>query len=100
MIKSFRCADTALLFQRKVVTRFSRFENVARRKLEQLYQAGNVNDLRIPPGNRLESLSGDRKGQFSIRVNDRYRLCFRWPDDGPEDVEMSITTDEMKQCPS
>lgn len=87
--KSFRCADTGLPFQRlRRVGRFNNIERVARRKLEQLDQAGSVNDLRVPPGNRLEILRGDRKGQYSIRINDRYRVCFNWVRDGPEGVEM------------
>ncbi|MHB8805791.1 MAG: type II toxin-antitoxin system RelE/ParE family toxin, partial [Coriobacteriia bacterium] len=63
-------------------------ESVARRKLLQLEIAGVLDDLRIPPGNRLEALKGDRAGQHSIRVNDQYRICFRWTQAGPEDVEI------------
>jgi proteic killer suppression protein len=63
-------------------------EKVARRKLRQLHIAGSLEDLRIPPGNRLESLRGDRKGQMSIRINDQYRICFRWTPTGPADVEI------------
>jgi proteic killer suppression protein len=61
---------------------------VARRKLRQLEIANQLDDLRIPPGNRLEALRGDRAGQHSIRINDQYRLCFRWSDSGAEDVEL------------
>ena len=88
MIKSFRCADTEALFNRHRGRRFVNIEAVARRKLEQLNQAGQLDDLRIPPGNRLESLKGDRLGQHSIRVNDQFRVCFRWTEGGPEDVEI------------
>jgi len=66
--------------------------NLARgavRKLTILEYATSLDDLRSPPGNRLESLSGDRKGQFSIRINDQFRICFRWIDDGAEDVEIT-----------
>jgi proteic killer suppression protein len=61
---------------------------VARRKIRQLEIASRLDDLRIPPGNRLEALRGDRAGQHSIRINDQYRLCFRWSDGGAEDVEL------------
>ncbi len=88
MIKSFRCPDTEALFNRIRVPRFVNIEVVARRKLEQLNQAGRLEDLRIPPGNRLEGLKGDRSGQHSIRINDQFRACFRWTDAGPEDVEI------------
>jgi proteic killer suppression protein len=60
----------------------------AKRKLDQLNQAAELRDLRAPPGNRLERLKGDRRGQHSIRINDRYRVCFRWTVEGPEDVEI------------
>jgi proteic killer suppression protein len=62
--------------------------NVAYRKLDQLDSATEILDLRIPPGNRLEALRGDRKGQYSIRINEQYRICFKWTDAGPEDVEI------------
>ena len=89
MIKSFRCADTEALFNRSRVPRFVNIDAAARRKLEQLNQAGRLEDLRIPPGNRLEALKGDRSGQHSIRINDRYRVCFRWNETGAEDVEIA-----------
>ncbi|MGH8557353.1 MAG: type II toxin-antitoxin system RelE/ParE family toxin [Methylococcales bacterium] len=69
------------------VARFVNFETVSRRKLEQLNQAGHVDDLRVPPGNRLEALKGDRAGQYSIHVNDQFRVCFRWTGTDAEDVE-------------
>ena len=61
---------------------------VARRKLDQLDSAEQLGDLRVPPGNRLEALLGDRRGQYSIRINQRYRVCFRWSEQGPADVEI------------
>jgi proteic killer suppression protein len=88
MIVSFRDTDTATLAGGKRVKRFVAFESVARRKLRQLEIAGRLDDLRIPPGNRLEALKGDCSGQHSIRINDQYRVCFRWTVAGPEDVEI------------
>jgi proteic killer suppression protein len=88
VIVSFRCSDTEALFNRRRVARFVNIETVARRKLEQLHQAGRVDDLRIPPNNRLEKLKGDRAEQWSIRINDQFRLCFRWTAQGAEDVEI------------
>jgi proteic killer suppression protein len=88
MIKSFACADTEALSKGERVRRFLGIAAVAQRKLRQLQIAGRLNDLRIPPGNRLESLVGDRKGQHSIRVNEQWRICFRWTDAGVEDVEI------------
>lgn len=70
------------------VARFANVETVAMRKLAMLNQAARLDDLRIPPGNRLEALTGNRAGQHSIRVNDQLRVCFRWTDAGPEDVEI------------
>ncbi len=70
------------------MARFARIESVARRKLRQLEIAGRLDDLRVPPGNRLEALKDDRIGQHSIRVNDQFRLCFRWTPAGPADVEI------------
>lgn len=88
MIRSFRCADTETLAKGWEVSRFQAFERVARRKLRQLEIAQRLEDLRVPPGNRLERLRGDRAGQHSIRINDQFRLCFRRSDSGPEDVEI------------
>jgi len=70
------------------VKRFTNLAAVARRKLRQLEIAMRLEDLRIPPGNRLEALKGDREGQYSIRINDQFRVCFRWTDSGAEDVEI------------
>ena len=88
MIKSFRCADTQALFETGQCKRFSDIANVAARKLAQLDAAHTLEFLRAPPGNRLEALKGDRAGRYSIRVNDRFRVCFRWTEAGPEDVEI------------
>jgi proteic killer suppression protein len=88
MIRSFRCPDTERLAQGWAVPQFQAFERVARRKLRQLEIAGRLDDLRIPPGNRLEALRGDRSGQHSIRINGQFRLCFVWTEAGPEAVEI------------
>lgn len=88
MIVSYACADTRQLDEGERVPRFQSIEKAARRKLRQLHIAGSLEDLRIPPGNKLESLRGDRKGQMSIRINDQYRICFRWTPTGPANVEI------------
>ena len=88
MIKSFRCADTRLLFESGKSRRFSGIATVAARKLAQLDAAETLDFLRAPPGNRLEALKRDRAGQYSIRINDQFRVCFRWTKAGPEDVEI------------
>ena len=88
MIVSFASADAAALAEGHRVPRFQSIEKVARRKLRQLHIAGSLEDLRIPPGNRLEALRGSRKGQMSIRINDQFRVCFRWTPTGPADVEI------------
>ncbi len=88
MIKTFKCADTQPLSKGERVKQFVNIAAVARRKLRQLEIADRLDDLRVPPGNRLEALKGDRAGQHSIRVNDQYRVCFRWTDAGAEDVEI------------
>ena len=88
MIVSFRDSDAEKLVGGRRVQRFVSFEAVARRKLRQLQIAGRLDDLRVPPGNRLEALQGDRAGQYSIRINDQYRVCFRWTAAGAEDVEI------------
>ncbi len=88
MIKTFKCSDTQALSKGMRVRRFANIATVARRKLRQLEIAGRLDDLRVPPGNRLEALKGDRAGQHSIRVNNQFRVCFRWTDTGAEDVEI------------
>ena len=88
MIRSFRCADTEALANGVRVRRFVAIEKVARRKLQQLKIATTLEDLRVPPGNRLEALSRDRRGQHSIRINDQWRICFTWSDAGPDSVEI------------
>lgn len=87
-IKSFKCSDTEALFKRERQRRFVNIESVALRKLEQLNMAGALEDLRIPPGNQLEALKGDRAGQHSIRINRQWRVCFVWKDTDAEDVEI------------
>ena len=88
MILSFRCEETKALAKGQRVRRFVNLETVARRKLRQLEIANHIRDLRVPPGNRLESLKGDRAEQYSIRVNDQCRLRSRWTAAGAEDVEL------------
>ena len=88
MIRSFKDADAEALFQDELVPRFRSIERPARRKLLYLSRARVLQDLRVPPGNRLEALRGDRKGQHSIRINERWRIYSRWQEDGVHDVEI------------
>jgi len=88
MIRSFGDEETRKLFETGRSKRFSGFADIAMRKLAQLEAAHTLDFLRAPPGNRLEALKGDRKGQCSIRINDQFRICFRWTPDGPEQVEI------------
>lgn len=88
MIRSFACADTEALFHSRAVSRFRNIERVARRKLLQIHAATELGSLRVPPGNELEALKADRKGQHSIRVNDQWRICFVWKTDGAHRVEI------------
>jgi proteic killer suppression protein len=89
MIRSFKDKDTESVFNGCFVRRIPRpVALLAARKLNQLYAAGQLDDLRIPPGNRLEALKGNRKGQHSIRVNEQWRICFIWKDAGAEAVEI------------
>ena len=88
MIRSFKDDDTETLAKGRRVAHLAPIETVARRKLRQLEIAEVLNDLRSPPGNRLEALRGDRRDQYSIHIHDGYRICFRWTLPGPEDVEI------------
>jgi proteic killer suppression protein len=88
VIKNFRSAETARLFAGNHVRRWMNIETVAMRKLAMLHRAGRLDDLRIPPANRLEALKGGRAGQHSIRINDQFRVCFRWHEGDAYDVEI------------
>jgi toxin HigB-1 len=90
MIRGFKDRATRTLFERRPSRRLpTGIQRAALRKLVLLDAAESIDDLRVPPGNRLEALSGDRKGQHSIRVNEQWRICFRWTPAGPEDVEIA-----------
>ncbi|WP_370306117.1 type II toxin-antitoxin system RelE/ParE family toxin [Sinimarinibacterium flocculans] len=88
MIRSFACRDTEALFNSRAVARFRNIERAARRKLLQIHASTALSALRIPPGNRLEALKEDRSGQYSIRINDQWRVCFIWRNQGAHDVEI------------
>ncbi|MGH8398239.1 MAG: type II toxin-antitoxin system RelE/ParE family toxin [Gammaproteobacteria bacterium] len=88
MIRSFRGKDTEALFDDQPVPRFRSIERVARRRLLYLHRAVRLEDLRAPPGNRLEALKGDRAGQHSIRINDQWRICFVWKNGDAFNVEI------------
>ena len=88
MIRSFRCKDTQALLECGPPKRFRAIEMVATRKLAMLDAAKTLDFMRSPPGNRLEALRGDRAGQWSVRINDQWRLCFVWTDSGPDQVEI------------
>ncbi len=88
MIRSFRSRDTEALFADVEVPRFRAFERIARRKLLYLHRARSLRDLQVPPGNHLETLKRDRKGQHSIRINDQWRICFIWRQGDAYDVEI------------
>jgi len=87
-IKSFKCAETERMFKGERVKRFANIQAGAMRKLAILNRAGNLDDLRVPPGNRLEALKRDRLGQHSVRVNDQFRVCFVWTGADAENVEI------------
>jgi proteic killer suppression protein len=88
MIISFKCEYTEALSKGHRVRRFVNIAKVARRKLRQLEIANRLDDLRVPPGNRLEALKGNRSGQYSIRINDQWRVCFQWTNADAENVEI------------
>jgi proteic killer suppression protein len=88
MIQSFKCKDTLALYEGKSPRRFKAFLPVAERKLSQLDAAQTLDFMKAPPGNHLEALKGDRKGQHSVRINVQWRICFVWTDTGPIDVEI------------
>jgi toxin HigB-1 len=89
MIQSFKDANTRELFETGASKHWTTIQKPARRKLDQIETAISLNDLRMPPGNRLEALRGDRRGQYSIRINDQYRICFVWKTDGAYEVEIT-----------
>ena len=88
MIATFKDKESEALFDGMVAPRFGAFASVAKRKLKMVAAAARIEDLRVPPGNRLEALSGDRAGQWSIRVNDRFRVCFEWANGAAYNVEI------------
>ena len=88
MIQSFSCADTQALFEGQSVPCFVNIRVVVERKLQMVNRATRLDDLRIPPNNRLEKLSGNREGQYSIRINDQWRVCFDWRDGAAWNVEI------------
>jgi toxin HigB-1 len=88
VIRSFKDRDTARLFDDELVAKFRAIERQARRKLLYLNRARTIQDLSVPPSNRLEALRGNRKGQHSVRINDQWRICFRWKDGDAHDVEI------------
>ena len=88
MIKTFKCKNTEKLFDDDDVKKFRGISRAARLKLEVLNAAVSLNSLRVPPGNRLEQLKGDRKGQHSIRINNQWRVCFVWKNENAFDVEI------------
>jgi proteic killer suppression protein len=88
VIRSLRCADTEKVFRREFSRKFHAIARTAKRRLDQLHAAAGLRDSAMIPGNRLEALSGDRQGQHSIRVNDQWRVCFRWDGRDATDVEI------------
>ncbi len=88
VIQSFACAETRALFETGASRRFNAIATVATRKLTMRHAANTLEFLKSPPGNRLEPLKGDRRGQHSVRINDQWRICFRWTARGPADVEI------------
>jgi toxin HigB-1 len=89
VIKSFKSRDAELLFNDEEVKQWRNLQNAARRKLNMLHAATKLSDLKIPPGDRLEKLAGDRRGRYSIRINDQYRACFEWREGDAYEVEIT-----------
>jgi proteic killer suppression protein len=90
MIKTFKCKETGKIFHREYSRKLPRdIQRLAFRKLRMIHRSQTLSDLRVPPANRLEKLSGQRKGQYSIRINDQWRICFRWVDNNALDVEIT-----------
>jgi toxin HigB-1 len=89
VIKSFKTQDTERLFNNERVRQWQSIESGARRKLNMLHAAARLDDLKVPPGNRLHKLDGDREGQYSISINDQYRVCFEWREGDAYDVEIT-----------
>jgi len=99
VIRSFRDADTERLFKRQRIRRVpADLQRIALRKLVTLDAATSLRDLRVPPANRLEKLAGDRTGQHSIRINDQWRICFRWIGTDAHDVELSTITRKARHA--
>jgi len=89
MIKTFRCKETERIFSGKFSIKLPQnIQRVAERKLIMIHKAAKLNDLRVPPANRLEAMKGDRKGQYSLRINDQWRICFEWHEDGVYNVKI------------
>jgi len=89
MIKSFKCKETELIFNGRFSKKLPQnIQRLAERKLIMIHRSADLNDLRVPPANRLETLTGKRKGQYSIRINDQWRICFKWLKDGVYNVEI------------
>jgi toxin HigB-1 len=89
VIRSFKAVETQQLFEARSHRRWSSISATALRKLDQIEASLNLSDLRVPPGNRLEALKGTRSGQHSVRINDQYRICFIWKQDGAHEVEIT-----------
>jgi proteic killer suppression protein len=89
MIKSFKCKETNKIFNRTFSKKLPNdIQKIAFRKLRMINRANKINDLKVPPGNRLELLHGDREGQYSIKINNQWRICFKWADQDAYDVEI------------
>jgi proteic killer suppression protein len=88
MIRSFTDSETEQIFRRRHSRRYAAFERIAFRKLRQIHSVSTVQELFAPPGNRLEKLKGDREGQWSLRINDQFRICFRWSDGDAYEVQI------------